>query len=64
MPLIAFFLGRLREPSSYAGLGALFAAAGIHADQAVVQATIQILVAIAGLVAVLMPEKSAKLRAP
>ena len=38
--MIAFVLARLREPSSYAGLGALLAAAGIHADDAVVQATI------------------------
>ncbi|MGA8382975.1 MAG: hypothetical protein WB710_17760 [Stellaceae bacterium] len=57
MPMIAFVLARLREPSSYAGLGALLAAAGIHADDAVVQATIQVLVAAAGLIAVLMPEK-------
>ncbi|MGA8550950.1 MAG: hypothetical protein WB678_12005 [Stellaceae bacterium] len=55
--MIAFVLARLREPSSYAGLGALLAAAGIHADDAVVQATIQVLVAAAGLIAVLMPEK-------
>ena len=64
MLLIAFLLARLREPSSYAGLGALLAAAGIHADQAIVQASIQVLVAVAGLIAVLMPEKSAGLRAP
>ena len=64
MQLIAFVLARLREPSSYAGLGALLAAAGIHADQTVVRATIQVLVATAGLIAVLMPEKSARLRAP
>ncbi len=62
--MIAFVLARLREPSSYAGLGALLAAAGIHADDAVVQATIQVLVAAAGLIAVLMPEKSPRLRAP
>ena len=62
--MIAFVLARLREPSSYAGLGALLAAAGIRADDAVVQATIQVLVAAAGLIAVLMPEKSARLRAP
>lgn len=55
--MITFVLARLREPSSYAGLGALLAAAGIHADDAVVQATIQVLVAAAGLIAVLMPEK-------
>lgn len=64
MLLIAFVVARLREPSSYAGLGALLAAGGIHADQAIVQAAIQVLVAVAGLIAVLMPEKSARLGAP
>jgi hypothetical protein len=64
VPLIAFALARLREPSTYAGLGAVFAAAGIHADQAVVEAAVQVLVAVAGLVAVLMPEKSTGVRAP
>ncbi|HEY1257789.1 MAG TPA: hypothetical protein VGF34_00960 [Stellaceae bacterium] len=57
MNLLLFLLERLREPSSYAGLGALFGAAGIHVDDAVLQAVVQLLVAIAGLVAVLVPEK-------
>ena len=58
MPLLKFVVARLREPSTYAGLGALLAAAGIHVNDMVVQAFIQVLVSVAGLVAVLMPEKA------
>ncbi len=57
MNLVAFLLARLKEPSSFAGIGALLAAAGIHADDAVVQAIVQALVSLAGLAALLMPEK-------
>jgi hypothetical protein len=58
MRLFEFVVARLREPSTYAGLGALLAAAGIHVNDLVVQALIQVLVSVAGLVAVLMPEKA------
>ena len=61
MNALAFLLARLKEPSSYAGAGALLAAAGIHVDQAVLQAVIQLLVSLAGLAAVLTPEKTASL---
>lgn len=57
MKILAFLLARLKEPSSYAGVGALFAAAGIQINDAVLQAAIQAVIALAGLVAVLMPEK-------
>jgi hypothetical protein len=53
----AFLLARLKEPSTYAGAGALLAAAGIHIDDAVLQGVIQVLVSLAGLAAVLTPEK-------
>ena len=59
MNALAFLLARLKEPSTYAGAGALLAAAGIHVDQAVLQAVIQLLVSLAGLAAVLTPEKTA-----
>jgi hypothetical protein len=58
MTVFAFLLARLREPSSYAGLGALLAALGIHVDDAVLQAAIQLLIAAGGLAAVLMPENA------
>ncbi|MGH7030000.1 MAG: hypothetical protein ACREE9_00625 [Stellaceae bacterium] len=57
MNIFDFVLARLKEPSSYAGAGALFAAAGIHVNDAVLQAAIQVLVSLAGLAAVLLPEK-------
>jgi hypothetical protein len=55
--LFAFVVARLKEPSSYAGFGAALAAAGFHVDDSVVQSVIQVLVSVAGLIAVLMPEK-------
>lgn len=58
MKLLAFLLARLAEPSTYAGLGALLAAAGVHIDNSVLQAAIQLLVAGAGLAGVLIPEKA------
>jgi hypothetical protein len=58
MTFLAFLAARLKEPSSYAGLGAVLGAAGVHADDAVLQAVIQVLISLAGLVAVLMPENS------
>ncbi len=57
MNAFAFLLARLKEPSTYAGAGALLAAAGIHIDDAVLQGVIQVLVSLAGLAAVLTPEK-------
>jgi len=57
MNLLAFLVARLKEPSSYAGIGAVLAALGIHTDDAVVQAAIQLLVAAAGLAGLLLPER-------
>ena len=59
MSLLAFLVARLKEPSSYAGLGAVFATLGIHVDNATLQAAVQLLVAAGGLAAVLMPEGKA-----
>jgi hypothetical protein len=61
--LIAFLVARLKEPSSYAGIGAVLAALGIHVDDATVQAAVQVAVAVGGLAAVLMPEAGGR-RAP
>lgn len=57
MSLLAFLVVRLREPSTYAGLGALLAVLGIHFGDVVLQAVVQVVVSIAGPAAVLMPEK-------
>jgi hypothetical protein len=57
MSFLAFLLARLREPSTYAGLGAVLAAAGLHPSGAVLGAAINAAVALAGLAAVLIPER-------
>ncbi len=57
MNFLMFLAERLKEPSTYAGLGAFLGAAGIHIDDALLQAIVQLLVSIAGLIAVLVPEK-------
>jgi len=56
-PLVAFLVARLREPSTYAGLAALLAAGGLHPRPDVLSAAINAAVALAGLAAVLLPEK-------
>jgi hypothetical protein len=59
MNLVAFLLGRLPEPSTYAGLGAVLAAAGAHPSKALLSSGVNAAVALAGLAAVLIPERSA-----
>jgi hypothetical protein len=56
MNLVAFLLARLKEPSTYSGLAALLMAAGVHFSDAQLNAAIAAAVAIAGLVAVFVPE--------
>jgi hypothetical protein len=62
--LLAFVLARLREPSTYAGAGAVLAAAGIHVPDATLNAAVSAIVAIAGLAAVLLPEAKHQPPAP
>jgi hypothetical protein len=57
MTLLAFLAARLREPSSYAGLGMLLAALGVKPSETMLDAIVQLCVAGAGLVAVLLPEQ-------
>jgi hypothetical protein len=56
MNLLSFLLARLKEPSTYAGLGALLAAAGIHVPDATLNAAVSAAMALSGFAAVLMPE--------
>jgi hypothetical protein len=53
-----FMLARLREPSTYSGLAAILAAMGLHPSAAVLGSVVNVLIALAGLAAVLLPEKS------
>lgn len=54
MPKLAAFLARLREPSTMAGLSALLMLAGVPAG--LPEAATQAAAAVAGLLAVLLPE--------
>jgi hypothetical protein len=58
MTLLTFIVGRLKEPSTYAGLGAVLTAAGLHPSEALLSSGVNAAVAIAGLAAVLLPEKA------
>lgn len=60
MNIIMFLLARLKEPSTYAGLGALLAAAGYHIPDATLNAAISVVVAVAGLAAIVIPEFAGK----
>ena len=57
--MLQFILDRAKEPSTYAGVATLLTAAGIHYSTDVFNAAVAVAVAVAGLVAVLLPEKKA-----
>ncbi len=56
--LLPFLLARLKEPSSYAGLATLAAAAGLNLSGVQLDAVTTSVVALAGLAAVFLPEKT------
>lgn len=56
-PFITWALARLKEPSSWAGLAALMGSLGLTLSAAQSQALITLGIAVAGFVAVMMPEK-------
>ncbi len=55
--MLQFILDRAKEPSTYAGLATLLTAAGIHYTSDLFNAAVALAVAVAGLVAVLLPEQ-------
>lgn len=57
MTLFAFLLARLSEPSSYAGLGAVLALAGVHFSDTDLGQLAQFLAAGCGLAALLLKER-------
>jgi hypothetical protein len=57
--MLQFILDRAKEPSTYAGLATLLTAAGIHYTTDIFNAAVALAVAVAGLVAVLLPEQKA-----
>lgn len=61
--IVNYILGRLREPSTWAGAAALFAVLGRPLPVPVVDALPHIGAALAALLAVLVPDRSASLAA-
>ena len=61
MDLLAFLLARAKEPSSYAGLAMVLSAAGIHFSDLQFNAIVNLLIALAGAVAIFVPEEGATL---
>lgn len=56
--IVNWVINRLKEKSTYAGLGALAVALGLKLSDVDVDGLIQILVAIGGFVAVIIKEKT------
>jgi hypothetical protein len=54
--MVKFVLDRAKEPSTYAGVAALLAAAGLPVSTDLFNAAVTAAVAIAGLAAVVLPE--------
>jgi hypothetical protein len=54
--MLKFILDRAKEPSTYAGLATVLTAAGVHYSSELFSAAVTVAVAVAGLVAVLLPE--------
>ena len=57
MPILAYLLARLSEPSSYAGLGAVLAMLGWNLPQPLLADIAQALAALCALLAVLLKER-------
>src|SRR5262249_12893041 len=57
MQVLAFLLARFSEPSSYAGLGAMLALAGLHFSDSDLGQIAQFLAARCGLAALLLKER-------
>lgn len=56
-----YILGRLREPSTYAGIAAILAAFNITIDPGMWGTIVQVCIGLAGLVAAMVPDRSAGL---
>ena len=54
-----YILDRLKEPSSYAGIGALLALVGVNLDGQLLQAIAGVAAALAGLASIFIKEQGA-----
>lgn len=57
MTLVAYLLARLKEPSTAAGVGLFLATLGMHVPEPTLNAGAQLLTALLGFLAVVIPEK-------
>ncbi|HEV2303316.1 MAG TPA: hypothetical protein VGR91_17250 [Stellaceae bacterium] len=64
MNLVAYLLARLKEPSTAAGIGLFLATLGIHVPEPTLNAAAQLLTALLGLLAVVIPERGGQAPAP
>ena len=55
---IAKLAARFKEPSSWAGIGALAMLAGVHLDPSMTQSIMYVGAGVAGIVAFFIPEKA------
>jgi hypothetical protein len=56
MSILSYLVNRLKEPSTYAGLAALLGVVGVKMAPEAMQAIITVLTAIAGAIAVFVPD--------
>lgn len=56
MAILAYIVNRLKEPSTYAGLAVLLGIVGVKLAPEALQSIIGVLTAVAGAVAVLVPD--------
>ncbi len=56
MYILYWFLARLQEPSTYAGLGSLLVVLGVNLDPGMEQKLVTALIAVAGAAACFLPE--------
>lgn len=57
--IISSIAARFKEPSSYAGIAAALAVAGIHIDQGLWQYVVYVGAGLSGIVSFFLPEKTA-----
>lgn len=59
MQLIPYIINRLKEPSTYVGLGTFLAALGLHLSDVQVSAIVTLSLGIGGLLSAFIPERKA-----
>lgn len=60
LTLARYAVARLKEPSTYLGLGTILVAAHIQVPDATLASIVQVLIALAGVAATLLPDPGSK----